>query len=204
MEATLNDIKAPPTIQAARAIAALDVTGLTAGNLTGSFPAIEGKRRALDVTGHVSNEERRTQSKKRAMPSEPVIHTNVRKSEVKETTTVPLETLPVYQLTIGKEGQGRLAHLINILLDTTYAKHGKMEGSEDPYNLIIPATFGSQRRKPVSQYFQNWGDTICWPIFSTLLFGEKGDKVIKKYLYTVKIVFLSGCQHLRLGERAYS
>lgn len=77
----------------------------------------------------------------------------------------------------------RLQHGLNI----KYNFDGKTQYSEKDFNLIFPDSFGSARRKPVTEEFQKYGETIFYPILKTLIFGKEGWKNIEKHSMTTKI-----------------
>jgi hypothetical protein len=60
--------------------------------------------------------------------------------------------------------------LLSIVVDYLGGQHG----SEGGFNLIFPASFGSARRIPVTEKFQQLGEAVVWPALTAFLFAEIG------------------------------
>lgn len=75
------------------------------------------------------------------------------------------------------------------LLEEPYTAFGRtdMRPEGERFNIVFPSTFGSDRRKPVSAEFQQFCETVYWPLANALLFGDKGWAALKPHLTSFKI-----------------
>ena len=68
---------------------------------------------------------------------------------------VHLDDIAVSKFWMDAAAQLVLVQIQRHLLDKPYDLFGKVVGSWDRYNIVFPKSFGSDRRKPVSEVFQN-------------------------------------------------
>ena len=107
---------------------------------------------------------------------------------------VDLDELDVRQFIIGTTAQGLLCTMQHALLDEPYALFGKAEGSTERYNIVMPKSFGSDRRKPLTDAFQQFCEDVFWPLANALLFSIDGWQSIRRNLTAFKL------NTLRIGE----
>ena len=67
---------------------------------------------------------------------------------------VRFDAMGISKLFLPGEVQQLLCRIQAGLLDAPYSQFGKTEGSWDSYNVVCPGSFGSDRRKPVTETFQ--------------------------------------------------
>ena len=67
---------------------------------------------------------------------------------------IHLDTMGISKLFLPGVVQRLLCRIQAGLLDAPYSQFGKTEGSWDNYNVVCPGSFGSDRRKPVTEIFQ--------------------------------------------------
>eukprot|EP00041_Stephanoeca_diplocostata_P014431 m.261669 g.261669 ORF g.261669 m.261669 type:complete len:307 (+) comp19697_c0_seq12:283-1203(+) len=79
--------------------------------------------------------------------------------------------LNISKFKLAEAAQRVLVKIQYHLLDCQYAAFGKTAGSWARYNIVFPSTFGSDRRKPVTENFQRYCDDMYCPIVYALLFG---------------------------------
>jgi hypothetical protein len=94
------------------------------------------------------------------------------------------------QFTMSLKIQKIIILIHEILIDEAYKDFGDIHNNDlykPEYSLVIPSTFGSARRKPVHQKFQEYCEEIYFPIITSLYFGIEGWAVIKDHLSSFKI-----------------
>jgi hypothetical protein len=91
------------------------------------------------------------------------------------------------QFIISPMIQHLISEIQNTLIIPQYHAFGKTKDSWKNFNIVFPASFGSDRRKPITHEFQQFGEIVYWPIIYTLLFGKDGWEQIKSYLLSFKI-----------------
>lgn len=92
----------------------------------------------------------------------------------------------VFPFRLSDKCQSRLLFYVD-LLKRAYNKYGRIDKGLDDFNLIVPSTFGSDRRIPVSKDFQVLGERVVIPLLCKYLFGEQGWLEIEPFLRTLKI-----------------
>lgn len=100
-----------------------------------------------------------------------------------------LEHMDVRQFKLHPAVQDVLQVMQNKLLEDGYAAFGRVDWSPagERFNIVMPSTFGSDRRKPVANSFQQFCETIYWPLVNILLFGARGWESVEKHLISYKI-----------------
>ena len=91
--------------------------------------------------------------------------------------------------------QNLLIKIHEILIDNQYLDFGKItelgigdiKGEIPEYNIVLPDTFGSSRRKPTTPMFQQYCSDIYFPLIQTFYFGTNGWKKISKHLLCFKL-----------------
>jgi hypothetical protein len=76
------------------------------------------------------------------------------------------------------------------ILKKIYDKVGKLEDSLERMIVVFPSSFGSSRRKIISDKFQKISENIFYPILKHFLFGLDTEN-ISKYLYAFKLSALN-------------
>ena len=86
------------------------------------------------------------------------------------------------------------------ILNYHYMKYGMCEGSElydrdkhknhPPYSIVTPKSFGSKRRKVISEELQDNCDKIFTPILQMYIFGKDFYDEINKHISSIKITSL--------------
>lgn len=113
-------------------------------------------------------------------------HTRLHTCEEKtnDGATVPLDAI---RCNIHGCVQLLVVVLATTLLENLYPLFGKNESSLDKLMLVFPSSFGSDRRKPITQEFQQYGELIFQEIINTLLFGKEGWRSTKKHMLVAKL-----------------
>ena len=73
------------------------------------------------------------------------------------------------------------------LLEASYIDFGRVDADSTRFNIVFPSTFGSDRRKPVTAEFQQFCETVYWPLVSVFLFGRAGWSSIRRHLTSFKV-----------------
>lgn len=88
---------------------------------------------------------------------------------------------------------GKVQHYIIVLhqvfIDHIYRKIGldkEIDDEKPEYTIVIPSTYGSARRKYITQKFQEYCEKIYFPIITTLYFGEHWQS-IKQHFMAYKV-----------------
>lgn len=84
---------------------------------------------------------------------------------------VHLDDMDVRQFVMAPAAQALICAMQRLLLELPYDAFGRTTGSSGKFNLVLPSTFGSDRRKPVTPEFQSFCEAVFWPIMNSLLFG---------------------------------
>jgi hypothetical protein len=104
------------------------------------------------------------------------------------------------KFTIAPTVQYLIGFIVNTLLSEQYKAFGKKEGSFENYNIVFPSTFGSKRRKIVTEEFQDFSEKVFWKIINIIMYGESG----WKHLLSFKINTIKISEHsFYYGKRVY-
>ena len=68
-----------------------------------------------------------------------------------------------------------------------YIDFGRVDADSTRFNIVFPSTFGSDRRKPVTAEFQQFCETVYWPLVSVFLFGRAGWSSLRRHLTSFKV-----------------
>ena len=86
---------------------------------------------------------------------------------------ISLDDMEVRQFVFSPTVQAIITIMQSALLEMPYARFGRdMDGAGEQFNIVLPSTFGSDRRKPVAPAFQSFCEDIFWPVMNALLFGS--------------------------------
>ena len=89
---------------------------------------------------------------------------------------IHLDNMDVIKFCIDTNVQRLLHELQTIVVDQPYKEWGRTTESWEGYTLLLRNGFQSgDRRKPVTDEFQAWFETVYCPIFLALLYGEGWD-----------------------------
>jgi hypothetical protein len=88
---------------------------------------------------------------------------------------------------LAPEVQSLIVLLDEMFLKGPYEEYGKNERSWKDYNIVFPNTFGSAQRRPITQKFQEFTETVFWPMMNTLLYGHNGWKKIQDHHLCFKV-----------------
>ena len=100
---------------------------------------------------------------------------------------VSLDSMDCRQFILHPLAQYLICEMQASLLEKPYNSFGKTVGSEDLFNLVLPSTFGSDRRKPVTSDFQAFTEAVYWPLFNALLFGSSAWSDLAPFLTCFKV-----------------
>ena len=100
---------------------------------------------------------------------------------------VDLDDMGVRQFTLHPAAQCILFEMQSNLLERPYAAFGRTLDSPEQFNIVLPRTFGSDRRKPVTPEFQAYCEEIFWPLFNALFFGTIDWQLVAPHLTSFKI-----------------
>lgn len=92
----------------------------------------------------------------------------------------------LFPMVLSDQCQRRLMGYVQ-MLSNCYKRFGQVDEYMDHFNLIVPSSFGSDRRVPVSRPFQVLGEDVVIPNICKYLFGEEGWSRIKPFLRTFKL-----------------
>lgn len=113
-------------------------------------------------------------------------------TEVSSTkTTIDFHKSNVYQFTLHQKVLSILLTLQKLLVTDSYNTFGKTPESWSEYAIIMPGTAHSERRKPISNEFQLYCDTIYFPCINALLFGSVAWLSLIDHLCTFKLSTLN-------------
>ena len=114
-----------------------------------------------------------------------------------------LEAMDVRQFVIHPAAQQLLLCLQSCLLEEPYASFGRTAESPERFNIVLPSTFGSDRRKPVTAEFQRFCEEIYWPLASALLFGTEASRSLAPHLTSIKINMLRSARRALAHSRTF-
>ena len=100
---------------------------------------------------------------------------------------VDLDTLDVRQFVLHPPAQALLCAMQHALLEAPYIDFGRCDADSTRFNIVFPSTFGSDRRKPVTAEFQQFCETVYWPLVSVFLFGRAGWSSLRRHLTSFKV-----------------
>ena len=113
---------------------------------------------------------------------------------------IHLDNMDVIKFCIDTNVQRLLHELQTIVVDQPYKEWGRTTESWEGYTLLLRNGFQSgDRRKPVTDEFQAWFETVYCPIFLALLYGEGWDS-IHDHFSQFKACTIKVCQ---FGETFY-
>lgn len=161
----------------------LPVTWTPTGGEGGGEDRSEGGSGCED--GEFGGEERRAEPSRAAAPP----------LGMSLTDHVPLEEAGVLQFVLHAEAQRLVCCMQAELLEAPYRAFGRVgagvdgDTGEERFNLVYPSTFGSDRRKPVTPRFQQFTESVHWPLLSVLLFGDgsRGWEAVRPHLTSLKV-----------------
>ena len=91
---------------------------------------------------------------------------------------------------IDPDVQRLLLTLQCVLVDVPYVTFGRPADAPSDarrFNLVFPASFGSARRKPVTQRFQSFTESHFWVVARLLLFGSGWSESVAPFLLSHKV-----------------
>lgn len=109
----------------------------------------------------------------------------------------------LFPMALRPKVQTKLMGYVN-MLQHCYERFGQVDKHMTNFNLIVPSSFGSDRRVPVSKPFQRLGEQIVIPDLCRYLFGDDGWAEIEPFLRTFKLNTIPyGKGHDYYGTDAY-
>ena len=100
---------------------------------------------------------------------------------------VHLDEMDVRQFVMAPEAQAVVCEMQVALLEAAYEAFGRADDSAERFNIVLPSSFGSDRRKPVTAEFQTFCERVYWPLMNALLFGQRAWAAVEPHLTCFKV-----------------
>ena len=102
---------------------------------------------------------------------------------------VHLKDMDVLKFELSPAAQALLMTMQTALLEEPYAAFGRIDHTRagERFNIVFPSSFGSDRRKPVTPAFQQFCESVYWPLANALLFGSSTMGDLRQHLTSYKI-----------------
>ena len=101
---------------------------------------------------------------------------------------IALDDMDVRQFVMSPAAQAIITTMQLELLEAPYTAFGnQIDGAGERFNIVLPSTFGSDRRKPVTPAFQSFCETVFWPLMNALLFGPLVWPELRPHLTCFKV-----------------